>query len=70
MQESRDFCDLQFHQPMRRKADHLAQQIGIGALFQKPAKAHHLIGHRGHLRSGYGFGDQTLSEIRDDPRYG
>ena len=38
--------DLQLHQALRGKADHLAQQIGIGALLQESAKVHHLIGHR------------------------
>jgi hypothetical protein len=38
--------DLQLHQALGRKADHLAQQIGVGALFQKRAKRHHLVGHR------------------------
>jgi hypothetical protein len=30
--------DLQLHQPLRGKADHLAQQIRVGALLQKRAK--------------------------------
>jgi len=30
--------DLQLHQTLRGEADHLAQEIGIGALFQKCAK--------------------------------
>ena len=37
---------LQLHQPLGGEADHLAQQIGIGTLFQQAAKAHHLVGHR------------------------
>jgi hypothetical protein len=40
---------FQFHQPLRGKADHLAQQVGIGALFQKRANSHHLVGHRRFL---------------------
>ena len=43
--------DLQLHQAMRGKADHLTQQIGIGALLQQCPKAHHLIGHRQVLGS-------------------
>ena len=39
--------DLQCHQPLGREADHLAQQIGIGALLQKRAQGHHVLGHRG-----------------------
>jgi len=31
---------LQLHPSLRRKADHLAQQIGVGGL------AHHLVGRR------------------------
>jgi hypothetical protein len=38
--------DIELHQALCRKADHLAQQIGIGALLQQRAKVHHLIGHR------------------------
>jgi hypothetical protein len=38
--------DLQLHQALGGKADHLAQQVGVGALFQKRAKGHHLVGHR------------------------
>ncbi len=43
--------DLQLHQPVRREADHLAQQIGIGTLRQKRAKGDHLVGHRRILGS-------------------
>jgi hypothetical protein len=41
--------DLQLHQALGRKADHLAQQIGIGALLYDGAKVHHLVGHRWFL---------------------
>jgi hypothetical protein len=44
--------DLQFHQPPGREADHLAQQIAIGALLQQRLQGHHLVGHRRVL----GFG--------------
>ncbi len=37
---------LQLHQPLGGKADHLAQQIGIGGLLYQAAQAHHLVGHR------------------------
>jgi hypothetical protein len=43
--------DLQLHQTLRGKADHLAQQISIRALLQKRLKAHHLIGHHRVLGS-------------------
>ena len=39
--------NLQCHQPLGREADHLAKQIGIGALLQKRAQGHHVLGHRG-----------------------
>ena len=35
--------DLKGHQALGGEANHLAQQIGVGALFQKRAKAHHLV---------------------------
>jgi len=38
--------NIQLHQALRRKSDHLAQQLGIGALLQKLLKVHHLLGHR------------------------
>ena len=43
--------DFQLHQPVRGKADHIAQQIGVGALLQKRAKGNHLVGHRRILGS-------------------
>ena len=39
--------NLECHQPLGREADHLAKQIGIGALLQKRAQGHHVLGHRG-----------------------
>ena len=60
--------DLQLHQALGSEADHLAQKIGIGALFQKRAKGHHLVGHRWILGSVAWFSDQTLPMIRDDHR--
>jgi len=44
--------NLQLHQPLGSKADHLAQQIGVGTLFQKCAKVPDLVGHRWFLESG------------------
>jgi len=43
--------DLQLHQTLRGKPNHLAQQLGIRALLQQRAKAHHLVGHRRLLGS-------------------
>ena len=45
--------DLQFHQPLGGKADHLAQQIGIRGLLQKAAQAHHVVGHQGISGPGW-----------------
>src|SRR5262249_34787875 len=47
--------DLQLHQSLRGKTDHLAQQISVRALLQQGAKAHHLIGHRRVLGSREGL---------------
>ena len=60
--------DLKGHQTLGGEANHLAQQIGVGTLFQKRAKAHHLVGHRWILSSVAWFSDQTLPMIRDDHR--
>ena len=51
---------LQFHQPLGRKADHLAQQIRVGALLHEATQGHHLVGHRGSLGSGVGCRNPTL----------
>ena len=42
-------ADLQLHQPLGGKADHLAQQIGVGGLLHQRPQAHHLVGHRWFL---------------------
>ena len=60
--------DLQLHQALGGEADHLAQQVGVGTLFQKGTKVHHLIGHRWILGSVAWFSDQTLPMIRDGHR--
>jgi hypothetical protein len=44
--------DLQLHQPLGPEGQHLAQKVGVRALFQKPAEGHHVGGHRGLLGSG------------------
>src|SRR5204863_9173525 len=41
---------LQLHHALGGKADHLAQECGIGALLQKRTKGDLLIGHRGDPR--------------------
>jgi hypothetical protein len=45
-------ADLPFHQALRGKADHLAQQVGIRGLLQQTLQAHHLVGHRWGFRFG------------------
>jgi hypothetical protein len=57
---------LQLHQPLRGKADHLAQHVGVCALLQQAAQCHHLVGHRGHPSVGLRCGDQTLPKTHDD----
>ena len=44
--------DFELHQALRGKTHHLAQQIGIRALLQQRAKAHHRVGHRAVLGLG------------------
>ncbi len=41
---------LQLHQPLGGKADHLAQQIGVGGLLHERAQVHHVVGHRCFLQ--------------------
>ena len=50
--------------PLGGEADHLAQQIGVGALFRKGAKVHHLVGHRRYYR----YMDEGVSRRADQAR--
>jgi hypothetical protein len=43
---ARQPADLERHQPLGRKADHLAQKIGLGGLLHERAQVHHRLGHR------------------------
>jgi hypothetical protein len=43
--------NVDLHQTLRGKADHLAQKIRVGALLHKRAEVHHVVGHRGFLGS-------------------
>src|SRR5207237_7844022 len=56
--------DLQFHQTLRGKPNHLAQQLGIRTLLQQRANAHHLVGHRRLLSSV----EWLQPNPTDDPR--
>ena len=64
---ARQTLDLQLHQPLRTKSDHLAH---VSALPQQGAKAHHLIGHRRVLRFGRGLATKPYrrSAITAAPR--
>src|ERR1700730_8502850 len=65
----RETLDLQLHEALGGEADHLAQEIGVSALFQKRAKVHHLVGHRWLLESGWlSQPDPTRRIIDDRPR--
>jgi len=43
---------LQLHQSLGGEADHLAQNICVGALLHQPAQGHDLVGHLRFLGSG------------------
>ena len=66
---------FQFHQPLGGKADHVAQNIGVGGLLHERAQVHHLIGHRWCLRFQVGVSNPTLTRkspvtaARPLPRY-
>src|SRR5690606_10429381 len=46
---------LHLHQPLGGKADHLAQEIGVGGLLHQRAQVHHVVGHRCSFRKGVGL---------------
>jgi hypothetical protein len=54
---------LEFHQAFGGEADHLAQEIGVGALLQQLAKGDAVVGHRRGLRSAVAGRNPTLPEI-------
>jgi hypothetical protein len=58
---------LELHQAFGGEGDHLAQEIGVGALLQKLAQGDAVVGHRGGLRSGVAGRDPTLPEIPRSP---
>src|SRR5690606_26234909 len=45
---------LHLHQPLRGKADHLAQKISIRRLLHEGSQVHHVVGHRWSFRNGVG----------------
>src|SRR5438045_1713138 len=54
---------LQLHHALGGKADHLAQECGIGALLQKRTKGDLLVGHRGDPRVRVACRNPTLLRI-------
>jgi len=46
-------ANLQLHQPLGSKADHLAQEVGVRGLLHLGTKAHHRVGHRGSSGQGW-----------------
>jgi len=51
---------LHRHQPLGRKGQHVAHEVGVGALFDQLDEGHSLVGHR-HLRSRFSFANRTLN---------
>jgi hypothetical protein len=43
--------EIFLHQPLGRKANHLAQNIGVGGLLHQRTQVHHIVGHRSSFRS-------------------
>jgi len=43
---TRQATHLKGHQPLRGKADHLAQKVSVCALSHKRLQVHHIVGHR------------------------
>src|SRR5262249_19671018 len=67
--------DFQLHQALRRKADHLAQEIGVGGLLDQGTKVHLLVGHRWLLESGWRSqpdptGESSMTTAKPLARYG
>src|SRR5207248_8370977 len=54
---------LQLHHALGGKANHLAQECGIGALLQKRTKGDLLVGHRGDPRVRVACRNPTLLRI-------
>ncbi|RXH40413.1 hypothetical protein XH94_13250 [Bradyrhizobium zhanjiangense] len=67
--------NLQLHQSLGGKANHLAKQIGVWGLLHERAKAHHLVGHRWFLESGWRqqpdpTGELPVTTAKPSARYG
>lgn len=54
-------ADLQLHQPLGGKADHVTQKIAVGGLLHERAQGHHLVGHRWSLGCRFGVSNPTLT---------
>src|SRR6202011_3600841 len=76
MAGARQRADLDLHQPLGGKRDHLAQKIGVGCLLHERTQVHHLIGHRRLPGSRVGASNPTLTRKSSVtaasplPRYG
>ena len=64
MRRSRQRTDLQLHQTLGGKADHLAQDIRVRGLLHGGAKDHHLIGHWSSSRCRLVCATRTSPEDR------
>ena len=62
---------LQFHQPLGREGDHVAQELGVGALLEERTKRHRVACQGCVLGSGCWRCNPTLTAISgDDPAQG
>ena len=60
MRRTTELLGLEFHQPLRRKADHLAQKTGVRTLLKQFTKGDLVIGHRRGPRVGVAGCNPTL----------
>jgi hypothetical protein len=56
--------DLELHQPLGGKTDHVAQDVGVLGIFNNRVKRHHLVGHRWLLEPGWGFATRPRANRR------
>ena len=60
--------DVELHQALSRKAQHLAYDVGVGLLGEQGLKGDHIFGQRGALGFKVARGSKTLPEKRGDHR--
>ena len=68
LRRSRRGLDLQLHQPLGRKGQHLAHEIGVRPLLHEIEKGHPLVGHRRLSGQGPGPATRTSAPKIDDGR--